>query len=531
MKKFLVSLIVLALCLFTIACGSTTSKGDTDCNPDEEDCDTEPTTEPTDEPTNPTDEPTNPTDEPTNPTDEPTNPTDEPTEPTVESDCNSVICKIQKGITTEGTEVTTECVVTAVDIKSEKQSDGTYKDAGIKGLYVSDIISEAKPYTGIYVFIKETAPLGDYEIGDKLEVKGIYKEYYESSQIESTGISKLGKAEVPAPAEIEDPATIATPFEVTGQDDKGYDVYSPTANHGADAETYESVFVKVKDVEITNKYLGNANFEVTGGLAIAPTIHKYTGDISKGTKFESIQGILIYSYDAFRLAPRSDDDLVVAEPTVEPTEPTEPTDMETTIKAIQSGTKAKKDLVKIENAIVISPVLSKNFDDGTTGYTFYVSDGNTGDYSGLYIYQVTAEAAPAKGDKVTIEGQVDFYGGQWEVKNAKTAGSITKTGTGTVPAVLEKASYTALSDKDKGSLIELTDELTVKSVETPGNYTKITFEEKVGDKELIAENFGSVTFPTFQAGDKLHVKGIYDVIFGSNGFYILNAGDLEKRIY
>ena len=162
MKKFLVSLIVLALCLFTIACGSTTSKGDTDCNPDEEDCDTEPTTEPTDEPTNPTDEPTNPTDEPTNPTDEPTNPTDEPTEPTVESDCNSVICKIQKGITTEGTEVTTECVVTAVDIKSEKQSDGTYKDAGIKGLYVSDIISEAKPYTGIYVFIKETAPLGDY---------------------------------------------------------------------------------------------------------------------------------------------------------------------------------------------------------------------------------------------------------------------------------------------------------------------------------------------------------------------------------
>ena len=138
----------------------------------------------------------------------------------------------------------------------------------------------------------------------------------------------------------------------------------------------------------------------------------------------------------------------------------------------------------------------------------------------------------AKGDKVTIEGQVDFYNNQWEVKNSKTAGSITKTGTGTVPAAVTKA-YNALSDADKGSLIELTDELTVKSVEKPEgkNYTKITFEEKVGDKELIAENFGDVTFPTFQAGDKLHVKGIYDVIFGSNGFYILDAGDLEKRIY
>ena len=126
--------------------------------------------------------------------------------------------------------------------------------------------------------------------------------------------------------------------------------------------------------------------------------------------------------------------------------------------------------------------------------------------------------------------QVDFYGNQWEIKNAKNAGSITKTGTGTVPAALEKA-YTALSDADKGSLIEI-NELTVKSVETPEgkDYTKITFEEKVGDKELIAENFGNVTFQTYQAGDVLYVKGIYDVIFGSNGFYILNLqccrGDL-----
>ena len=521
MKKFLVSLIVLALCLFTIACGSTTSKGDTDCNPDEEDCDDTNTNTDTDndstDPTNPTN-PTDPTN-PTNPTD-PTEPT-EPTEPTTESDCNSVICKIQKGEKSEGEKVTTDCVVTGILYNQDKNDN--YKNISIKGLYVSDIIPQAKPYTGIYVFIKDSADLGAYEIGDKLEVTGNYSEFYESSQIEMTDIKKLGKADVPEPAEIKDPSRIATPFEVTGQDDKGYDKYDPTANHGPDAESYESVLVKVKGVEVTNKYLGNSNFEVTGGLAIAPTIHKYEGDISKGTKFESIQGILLYSYDAFRLAPRDNDDVVPAIIEEEPS----------TIKAIQGGEKEVGDLVSIENAIVISPVLSKDFNDGGKGYAFYVSDGTTGDYSGLYIYYVSAETAPAKGDKVTIEGQVDFYNNQWEVKNSKTAGSITKTGTGTVPAVLEKASYTALSDADKGSLIELTDELTVKSVEKPEgkNYTKITFEEKVGDKELIAENFGDVTFQDFQAGDKLHVKGIYDVIFGSNGFYILDAGDLEKRIY
>ena len=513
MKKFLVSLIVLALCLFTIACGSTTSKGDTDCNPDEEECDTD----------------TGNGDNDTGDGDNDTGDTidvdtcdgcDKPDGDTVpDTDCDSVICKIQKGETPEGEKVTTDCVVTGILYNQDKNDN--YKNISIKGLYVSDIIPQAKPYTGIYVFI-DSADLDAYEIGDKLEVTGNYSEFYESSQIEMTDIKKLGKADVPEPAEIKDPSRIATPFEVTGQDEKGYDKYDPTANHGPDAESYESVLVKVKGVEVTNKYLGSSNFEVTGGLAIAPTIHKYEGDISKGTKFESIQGILLYSYDAFRLAPRDNDDVVPAIIKEEPS----------TIKAIQSGEKEAGDLVSIENAIVISPVLSKNFNDGGKGYAFYVSDGTTGDYSGLYIYYVSAETAPAKGDKVTIEGQVDFYNNQWEIKNSKTAGSITKTGTGTVPAAVTKA-YNALSDADKGSLIELTDELTVKSVEKPEgkNYTKITFEEKVGDKELIAENFGDVTFQDFQAGDKLHVKGIYDVIFGSNGFYILDAGDLEKRIY
>ena len=528
MKKFSVMFFALILALFCISCGSTTSSGDDEDETDTVDSD--PTNDPADSGDNNDTTPGGDTDtdsaDPTDPTDDPTNPDDPDTEPAAAG----VITKIQKGEISEGTEVSTECVVTAVLYAQDKE---THENTAIKGLYVSELIKKAQTYSGIYVFIKETAELDEYAIGDKLEVSGKYTEYYESSQIEAAEIKKLGTADVPAPAEIEDTTKIATPFEDG----------NPTANHGADAEAYESVLVKVNDVEITNTALDTHGlFEVTGNLAIDKTFYYYPKNKrTEGREFESIQGILIYSYDAFRLAPRAEDDFVEGEGTVEPTDPTDPTtepttpaEVETTtIKAVQSGTKAKKDLVKIENAVVISPVLSKNFDDGTTGYTFYVSDGNKGDYSGLYIYQVTAEAAPAKGDKVTIEGQVDFYGNQWEIKNAKNTGSITKTGTGTVPAALEKASYTALSDADKGSLIELTDELTVKSVEKPEgkNYTKITFEEKVGDKELIAENFGDVTFQDFQAGDKLHVKGIYDVIFGSNGFYILDAGDLDKRIY
>lgn len=520
MKKFLVSLIVLALCLFTIACGSTTNGGKNEDDESNTAADTD-SGDKTDSDTSDSDNPDNPD---TANQDDPD--TTAPDDPDTEPVANGVITKIQKGETPEGTEITTPCVVTGIYYAEDEEHNHT----AIKGIYVSELIKKAQPYSGIYVFIKATALVDEYAIGDKLEVSGTYKEYYENSQIEATEIKKLGTADVPEPAEIADPATIATPFEVTGQDEDGYDVYDPTANHGADAEKYEGVLVKVTGVEITNKYIGHGNFELDNSLVVTKTLYYYDGDRSKGVKFDSVEGILVYEFDAFRLAPRAKDDFVegtATDPTVDPTEPAEVET--TTIKAIQSGTKAKKDLVKIENAIVISPVLSKNFDDGGTGYTFYVSDGNKGDYSGLYIFQVTGETAPAKGDKVTIEGQVDFYGGQWEVKNAKNAGSITKTGTGTVPATLAKA-YTALSDADKGSLIEITDELTVKSVEKPEgkDYTKITFEEKVGDKELIAENFGSVALPALAAGDKVSVTGIYDVIFGSNGFYIIDANDVTK---
>ena len=518
MKKFSVIFFALMLALFCAACGTTP-----DCDPElDDDCKTDdPTGHDTDDQTD---------DPAVTDVDEPTvTDTDEPTEPT------GIITRIQKGEIPVDTEVTTECVVTAV---FKKYDNDAKEYTVIKGLYVSELIDKAQPYSGIYVYVKE-APLDKYQVGDKLEVTGKYTEYNESSQIEATEIKPLGSADLPEPAEITESASIATPFDKDG---------NPTANHGEDTEAYESVLVKVNNVKITNTSLDTHGlFEVTGNLAIDKTFYYYPKEKRiEGREFESITGILTYSFKAFRLAPRSEDDIVEGpeptEPTVEPTEPTvdptdptvDPTIEPVTIKEIQKGN-AKNKLVRIENAIVISNVISNPFNDATK-YDLYVSDGTKGDYSGVSIYHVSSDTAIAKGDKVTIEGLVNFYGTHWQIKGVDNADSITKTGTGTVPAALEKA-YTALSDKDKGTLIEITDELTVKSVETPEgkNYTKITFEEKVKngeeEKELIAENFGNVTFPAFQAGDKLHVKGIYDTIFGSNGFYIIDANDIDKRIY
>ena len=222
----------------------------------------------------------------------------------------TTISPIQKGDVTKGSTVKIkESVVTAIAYKSEKQSDDTYKNVAIKGLYISDIIPQAEPYTGIYVFIKGTAAVDAYAVGDKLEILGVVDEYYDSTQIslaDTANINKLGTADVPAPAEIDDPSKISTPYKQNGEE------WEPTTSHGADAEMYENVLVKVKNVEVTNNNLGHGVFEVTGNLAISKDLYYYPGNRSIGTKFNSISGILTYSYSAFQLAPRSGDDIVAA---------------------------------------------------------------------------------------------------------------------------------------------------------------------------------------------------------------------------
>ena len=155
MKKFSVIFFALVLALFCISCGSTTSK-DKDCDGDDEDCgDTAADTTPsgdTDTDTSDSDNPDNPdsdTPDTVNPDEPDTENPDEPdTDP--EPAANGIITQIQKGEIAEKTEVTVpECVVTAI---LYAQNSETHENTAIKGVYVSEIIKKAQPYSGIYVF-------------------------------------------------------------------------------------------------------------------------------------------------------------------------------------------------------------------------------------------------------------------------------------------------------------------------------------------------------------------------------------------
>ncbi|MBR6244472.1 hypothetical protein IKR20_02725 [bacterium] len=338
-------------------------------------------------------------------------------------DIEGTIVDIQTGLVPSDTEVTFECVVTAI---AYNQDDSTHENQSIKGLYVSELIDKAAPYTGIYVFIKKTAGVNEFKVGDKLEITGVYSERYEVSQIaveDNGNILYLGTADVPEPAEIADSSTIATPYELVDEE------YSPTANHGADTEKYESVLVRVKDVEITNSDLGHGAFEVTGNLAINKELFYYPGSRSEGVKFDSISGVLIYSFNAFQLAPRSIDDFKVK---IE----------DATIRAVQKAEVVKGSTVKISESVVTA--IAYNQDSTTHENTaikgLYVSEiiPQAEPYTGIYVFiKGTADVdAFAVGDKLEITGTVDEYYDSTQISLVGTD-NIKKLGTADLPAPAE----------------------------------------------------------------------------------------------
>ena len=218
-------------------------------------------------------------------------------------DREGMISKIQKGEIALNTEVSFDCVITAIVYAQ----DDDFNNTAILGFYVSELIPVALPYSGIYVFVKDTAEVEAFEIGDHIEVTGIHKDYYGSTQVEVTTatITKIGTADIPEPAEINDPSKVSTPFIDAGSE------WTPGPDHGEDADKYEDVLIKVMNVEITNSNLGHGAFEITGNLAVDKQIHYYEGSRDEGVEFESVTGILIYAYDAFRIAPRMEEDFVV----------------------------------------------------------------------------------------------------------------------------------------------------------------------------------------------------------------------------
>ncbi len=181
--------------------------------------------------------------------------------------------------------------------------------AGMFGYFVQEPIPHPtwqRQYSGIWVY---TGTGHTMHKGDLVSIRAQYKEYYLSSELDVVAAGAQGQqylmGQVPIPAPV--PVTI-----------------SEVNDTGAYNEAYEGVFIKVDRLDntlyslreypgLSGKYYWTITTEAGGGVDSLSVYHENSrpgDDFSYGapdadTPFTHLQGILQYTRDRYRLAPRS----------------------------------------------------------------------------------------------------------------------------------------------------------------------------------------------------------------------------------
>lgn len=199
------------------------------------------------------------------------------------------IFDIQLGLVAENTTVQIDgVVVTAVGrfgfFVQEPNSDPTYQ----------------RQWSGIWIF---TNDLPTVEKGDLVNVSGVYQEYFDFSEIDETlggAYSVVGTAAVPAPVQMR---------------------IAEVNDTGAMAENYESVLIRVDRTDATlfsrapnpfNEWYMSTQPTIGVGDSLLFDVYSAApgGDFEydvppAGTGYTFAQGILVYNFGQYKLAPRS----------------------------------------------------------------------------------------------------------------------------------------------------------------------------------------------------------------------------------
>jgi phosphatidylserine/phosphatidylglycerophosphate/cardiolipin synthase-like enzyme len=221
----------------------------------------------------------------------------------------------------DNSEVTTKGIVTA-----------TYST----GYFIQD---GDTAWTGIYIYDQGNTPA----IGDSVTLTGTVDEYYGMTEIVNlSGFATINTGN-----------TLPAPIVVTS---------------GEATEAYESVLIRVEEAECTNPDLGYGEWEINDGsgpvavddmgIAFAPTV---------GVSY-TVTGPLNYSYSAFKIEPRDENDIEVAE-AVFFTNPLSITDIQETSVTLTWETNVAANTnvaIGTSNALEIDTITS---DSETTSHT------------------------------------------------------------------------------------------------------------------------------------------------------------------
>ncbi len=282
------------------------------------------------------------------------------------------------------------------------------------GFFVQE--PEGGPYSGVYVFVIEGQ--ATVQPGDRVDLRGLYVEYFENTQIEATQVEVVGTADIPAPA------AVTTAAVRTG---------------GPEAEQYEGVPVQLEQVEVTAADLGYGDFGVSpagGGeeLIVSPDFDIYYDfEPSLGFVFQSLTGVINYSYAEHRLLPRGCADILDAqgEPVCEQKEcPSGEVEIQRIQNRERDDAVGKGCPLTVDGVVVTTPMLETTADSEVPD-GFWVEEPGGGPWSGIYVFarDVAEPVEVNPGDVVDLRGTYDEYYDNSQL----IVSSVTVTGSDDLP--------------------------------------------------------------------------------------------------
>jgi len=267
-------------------------------------------------------------------------------------------------------------------------------------------------WSGIYVYLGTSSGL---HIGDYVEVLGTVQEFYGLTEIKtaSENVTVLGTAEVPEPVVLR-----------TGE---------------VSQEQWESVLVRVVDINVTNPNLGYGEWEIddgSGPVGVDDLIYKYTPESNEELAY--ITGVVYYSYGNFKIEPRDESDI----------------GHYVSIQKIQSTTTDGDASAYSGDLVGTKGVVT------AVGSNFFVIQNGTGPWSGIYVY--TGSSPKVKeGNYVKVIGTVTEYYNMTEISKPVT---VKVVGSAEVPEPVVLHTGDVAQEQWESVLVQV-ENATVKAVE------------------------------------------------------------------
>lgn len=303
-----------------------------------------------------------------------------------ENSAYATIADIQSGVIAEGETVTIQNAVITTSITGDEE-----------GFFIQD--EGGGEWSGIYVFVGQAgggiAPI----VGDKMTITGSVSEFYDSTQL------------VVSSAEA---------MKTTGEADPVPTVLTAMP---ADWESYEGCLVELTDQEAVSDVNSYGEVELSFGIQMDDLFFSF--DTEYGAQYDSVVGVMTYSFEEFKINPRFAADLAGY---VEGAGPEA-----VTVSDVQSGDFENRS-VMFEN-VVVTEATSEDDEE-----MFWIQDEGGGEWSGLYVFvraNTAAEIEVARGDVVSLSGSIaEFYDQTQLVLEDASDFTLVSSGADTSPVTL-----------------------------------------------------------------------------------------------